>query len=66
MSSFSRNMDGLAEFESARFLPPKIVQEEDSLFAKSKTKITQYRDTGTSGPLRFSEIGKQLASKNSL
>ena len=55
-------MDGLAEDESCRFRLPKSVQEEDSLLVQSNPKSTQY----TSGLLRFSELGKQRASKNSV
>ena len=48
----SRNMGGLAEYESGRFRLPKSLQE-DSLFVHSNTKSTGYKD-------------KQFASKNSL
>ena len=54
-------MGGLAEYESGRFRPPKGVQE-DSLSVHSQ--ILKVHSTKTSGQLRFSEIGKQLASKN--
>ena len=55
-------MDGLAEDESCRFRPPKSVQEEGSLLVQSK----QEHSIKTSGPLRFSELGKQRGSKNSV
>ena len=42
-SSLSRNMGGLAEYESGRFRLPKSLQE-DSLFAQSNTKSTEYKD----------------------
>ena len=41
--SLFRNMGGLAEYESGRFRAPKSVQE-DSLFAQSNPKSTQYKD----------------------
>ena len=56
-------MDGLAEDESCWFRPPKSVQGEDSLLVQPKSKVPS---TKTSGPLRFSELGKQRASKNSV
>ena len=40
----SRNIDGLAEYESLLFQPPKSLQEEHSLFAQTKPKSTQYKD----------------------
>ena len=43
LSSLSRNMGGLAEYESGRFRLPKSLQE-DSLFAQSNTKSTEYKD----------------------
>ena len=36
-------MGGLAEYESGRFRLPKSLQE-DSLFAQSNTKSTEYKD----------------------
>ena len=42
-SSLSRNIGGLAEYESVRFRLPKSLQE-DSLLAQSNTKRTQYKD----------------------
>ena len=42
VSSLSRNMGGLAEYESGRFRLPKSVQG-DSLFAQSNTKSTLYK-----------------------
>ena len=42
-SSLSRNMGELADYESRRFRPSKSVQE-DSLFAQSNPKSTQYKD----------------------
>ena len=42
-SSLSRNMSGLAEYESGRFRLPTSLQE-DSLFAQSNTKSTEYKD----------------------
>ena len=55
-------MDGLAEDESCRFRPPKSVQEEDSLLVCSPS--LKVHSMKTSGPLRFSELGKQRTSKN--
>ena len=43
MHVLSRNMGGLAEYESGWFRLPKSLQE-DSLFAKSNTKSTEYKD----------------------
>ena len=56
-------MGRLVEYESGRFRPFKGVQE-DSLFVQSGCPILKVHNTKTSGQLRFSEIGKQLASKN--
>ena len=59
-SSLSRNMDRLAEYESGRFWPPKSKQEEQSLFAQSKPKSTQYKDKWAVEIFRNCQAAREL------
>ena len=56
-------MDGLAEDESCRFQPPKVCKKKILCLYSPSLKVHSKK---TGGPLRFSELGKQGTSKNSV
>lgn len=53
-------MDGLAEYESVRFRPPKSVQEEHSLFAQTKPKSIKYKDKCSVEVFRNCQAAREL------